>query len=151
MCTNQGSRSERSEIIMGEARHRLKNLVTIIEALAKSSRHPGDANNPELDAYVRRFVGRLHALGTAADQVLAGKHEAVDAETLIRATLKPFMEEGRDRFAIKGPRLMLSEGTGGGLAMAAHELATNAIKYGALSTPAGKVQISWTVTPASDG
>jgi PAS domain S-box-containing protein len=142
---------ERSEIIIGEARHRLKNLVTIIEALAKSSRHPNDAANPELDAYARRFLGRLHALGTAADQVLAGKHEFVDTEALIRATLGPFMEEGRDRFVIKGPHLTLSEGTGGGLAMAAHELATNAIKYGALSSPGGQVLIAWTARPSADG
>jgi PAS domain S-box-containing protein len=142
---------ERSEIIIGESRHRLKNLLTIIEALAKSSRRPGDADNAELDAYVRRFLGRLHALGTAADLVLAGKHIAVDTEALIRATLAPFIEEGTDRFEIHGPVMHLSEATGGSLAMAVHELATNAIKYGALSNATGKVSISWTVTPVSDG
>lgn len=142
---------ERSEIIIGESRHRLKNLLTIIEALAKSSRRPGDADNAELDAYARRFVGRLHALGTAADLVLAGKHIAVDTEALIRATLVPFVEEGTERFDIRGPAMRLSEATGGSLAMAVHELATNAIKYGALSNASGKVFISWTVTPVSDG
>lgn len=142
---------ERSEIVIGESRHRLKNLLTIIEALAKSSRRPGDADNAELDAYARRFVGRLHALGTAADLVLAGKHIAVDTEALIRATLAPFMEDSADRFDIRGPAMRLSEATGGSLAMAVHELATNAIKYGALSNATGKVFISWTVIPVSDG
>lgn len=142
---------ERSEIIIGEARHRLKNLVTIIEALAKSSRRASDSGNAELDAYMGRFLGRLHTLGTAADLVLAGKHVDIDAETLIRATLAPFMQEGISRFTITGPRLSLSEATGGGLALAVHELATNAIKYGALSNGAGTVSIDWTVRPASDG
>ncbi|MGA9797196.1 MAG: HWE histidine kinase domain-containing protein [Rhizomicrobium sp.] len=142
---------ERSEIIIGEARHRLKNLVTIIEALAKSSRQAGDGDNAQLDAYVRRFLGRLHALGTAADLVLAGQHVFVDTEALVRASLAPFMEEGTDRFAIKGPKLSLSEATGGSLALAVHELATNAIKYGALSNAKGTVSISWSVTPVSDG
>jgi two-component sensor histidine kinase len=142
---------ERSEIIIGEARHRLKNLVTIIESLAKSSRRKGDGENPELDAYARRFLGRLHALGTAADLVLAGQHVFVDTDALVRATLVPFMEEGANRFAIDGPKLSLSEATGGSLALAVHELATNAIKYGALSNATGKVSISWTVTPVSDG
>jgi PAS domain S-box-containing protein len=142
---------ERSEIIIGEARHRLKNLVTIIEALAKSSRHKVDGENPELDAYVRRFLGRLHALGTAADLVLAGQHVFVDTDALVRATLTPFMEEGTSRFVISGPRLSLSEATGGSLALAVHELATNAIKYGALSNATGTVSISWTVKPVSDG
>jgi PAS domain S-box-containing protein len=142
---------ERSEIIIGEARHRLKNLVTIIEALAKSSRPTGDADNQQLEAYVRRFLGRLHALGTAADLVLAGQHVFVDTEALVRASLTPFMEEGSNRFTIKGPKLSLSEATGGSLALAVHELATNAIKYGALSNATGTVSISWTVTPVSDG
>ena len=142
---------ERSEIIIGEARHRLKNLVTIIEALAKSSRQQGDAEDARLEAYMRRFLGRLHALGTAADLVLAGKHINIDTEMLIRATLTPFMEEDSNRFAISGPKLNLSEATGGSLALAVHELATNAIKYGALSNSTGTVSISWTVTPMSDG
>lgn len=141
---------ERSEIIIGEARHRLKNLVTIIEALAKSSRN-ADAQNAELEAYIRRFLGRLHALGTAADLVLAGQHVFVDTQALVDATLAPFMGEGSHRFTITGPKLSLSEATGGSLALAVHELATNAIKYGALSNSTGTVAISWTVTPVSDG
>jgi PAS domain S-box-containing protein len=142
---------ERSEIIIGEARHRLKNLVTIIEALAKSSRQAADAGDQTLDAYVRRFLGRLHALGTAADLVLAGQHVFVDTEALVRATLIPFMEEDTKRFIISGPKLSLSEATGGSMALAVHELATNAIKYGALSNSTGTVAISWTVKPVSDG
>jgi PAS domain S-box-containing protein len=142
---------ERQELIIGEARHRLKNLVTIIDALAKNSRRKNIAPNPDLDAFVKRFLGRLHALGAAADLVLAGQHQSVDLDAMIRATLEPFMEENADRFRIAGPALQLSEPTGGSLALAVHELATNAIKYGALSTPDGTVSINWAFAPVTDG
>jgi len=142
---------ERQELMMGEARHRLKNLVTIIDALAKSSRQPRSAENSELNAFLKRFLGRLHALGAAADLVLAGQHMSVDIGAMIRATLAPFMEENANRFSISGPALELSEPTGGGLALAVHELATNAIKYGALSAPEGRVSIDWSCASAPDG
>jgi PAS domain S-box-containing protein len=142
---------ERGEIVIGEARHRLKNLVTIIDALAKSSRRRMEGESPALEAFLKRFLGRLHTLGAAADLVLAGHHLSIEAGAVIRTTLAPFMEESAARIRIAGPPLMLSEATGGSLALAVHELATNAIKYGALSAPDGTVSIAWTVTPAGEG
>ena len=142
---------ERSELMMGEARHRLKNLVTIIDALAKSSRQRGSSDNPDLEAFLKRFLGRLHSLGAAADLVLAGQHLSVDIGAMIRATLAPFIEENANRFRIDGPAVQLSEPTGGGLALAVHELATNAIKYGALSAPDGRVSIIWSCVRVTDG
>jgi len=134
---------ERDEIVIGEARHRLKNLVTIIDALAKNSRRRGAEPNLELEAYLKRFLGRLHALGAAADLVLAGQHQYVEIGAVIRAALAPFMEENAESFRLNGPDLTLSEATGGSLALAIHELATNAIKYGALTTQEGLVTIDW--------
>jgi PAS domain S-box-containing protein len=142
---------ERSELLLGEGRHRLKNLVTIIDALAKSSRQRTNSDNPDLDAFLKRFLGRLHALGAAADLVLAGQHLSVEIGAMIRATLAPFMEENANRFRIDGPAIQLSEPTGGGLALAVHELATNAIKYGALSAPEGYVSITWSCASVPDG
>ncbi|MGH6872154.1 MAG: sensor histidine kinase [Rhizomicrobium sp.] len=142
---------ERDALVIGEARHRLKNLVAIIEGLAKFSRRRGGEPSPELEDYLRRFLGRLHALGAAGDLVIAGGHKELEAGSLIRATLAPFLEEKTGRFTIDGPELLLSEATGGSLALAMHELATNALKYGALSEPGGRVTIVWTATPGEDG
>lgn len=142
---------ERSEMMIGEARHRLKNLVTIIDALAKSSRQRGGEPSAELEAFLKRFLGRLHALGAAADLVLAGHHLSVDIGTMIRATLAPFLEENVNRFTIDGPEIQLGEPTGGTLALAMHELATNAIKYGALTAHDGRVSVTWTCAPVPDG
>jgi PAS domain S-box-containing protein len=118
---------EHQRLIIGEARHRLKNLITIIESLAKSSRPRSSA---AVDDFLRKFSGRLHALSAASDLSLASQYSAIDTEEIVRATLAPFLELESKRISFGGPKLALSEGTGGALAMGLHELATNAIKYG---------------------
>lgn len=139
---------EARELLLGELRHRMKNLMTIIEALAKASRRGKD---PAVEEYLKRFLGRLHALGVAADMVLAGGRSYIDMGAMVRETMAPFVGEDRHRVRIDGPDLRLSETTGGALALAVHELATNAIKYGALSVPDGKVAILWNSAPAESG
>jgi PAS domain S-box-containing protein len=141
--------SDRREIVIGELRHRLKNLLTIIDALAKNSRSKLDG--AEVEAFLKRFLGRLHALGAAADLVLAGRNVAVECGAIVRATLSPFIEENGTRFILSGPELLLSEETGGTLGLAIHEMATNALKYGALSMEGGKVFIRWSVLPVNNG
>jgi len=142
--------AERREIVVSELRHRLKNLMAIVEALAKySAPRPGvDAG---VDNFLKRFTGRLRALTAASDLVLAGPHGTIEANAIIRATLAPFMSDLAPRIVIDGPELLLSEELGGGLALAVHELATNAIKYGALSAPQGMVSFAWTVEQANEG
>ena len=142
--------SDRRDIVIGELRHRLKNLLTIIDALAKNSRSSLD-DEEAVNAYINRFLGRLHALGAAADLVLAGQRVAIECGALMRATLAPFMGERSTRFRLIGEELQLSEDTGGTLGLAIHELATNAVKYGALSTESGTVTVGWSATPAKDG
>jgi two-component sensor histidine kinase len=131
---------EHQQLIIGEARHRLKNLITIIEALAKSSKPKAE---PAVDEFMRKFSGRLHALSAAGDLALASNYSAIDTEEIVRATLAPFLETESARLTFSGPKLSLPEATGGALALGVHELATNAIKYGALSVPGGKVSFSW--------
>lgn len=142
--------AERREVLIGELRHRLKNLLTIIDALAKNSRSYRE-REPAVDAYLRRFLGRLHALGGAADLVLAGRRPAIECGALVHATLTPFMGERSSRFRLSGTKLQLSEETGGMLGLALHEMATNAIKYGALTADAGDVSVSWSAVPVEDG
>jgi len=141
--------SEKQDLVVGEMRHRMKNLITVIEALAKNSRRR-DEDAPAVQEFLKRFLGRLHALAAAADLLLASNHEAIDANGVIRATLVPFDEETSSRIRISGPDLQLSESLGGGLALAVHELATNALKYGALSVPGGTISLTWNVTTGGD-
>ncbi len=135
---------EQQNLVVAEARHRLKNFITIIESLAKSSR---PANEPAVDEFMKKFSGRLHALSAASDLALASNYSAIDTEEIVRATLAPFLQSDANRLSFGGPKLALSEPTGGSLALGLHELATNAIKYGALSTPDGKVSFTWHSEP----
>ncbi len=138
---------EHQQMVIGEARHRLKNLITIIEALAKSSR---PANEPVVDTFLKKFSGRLHALSAAGDLALASNFAAIDVGEIVRASLAPFLETESDRLTYAGPKLALSEATGGALALGLHELSTNAIKYGALSVPDGRVSFVWRAEPQGD-
>jgi len=138
------------EIVLGEARHRLKNLMAIIEALAKfSGTRPGE--NPDIDAFLQRFLGRLRALGAASDLVLKYSPGVLEANAVVRAVLEPFLSESPQRLRFDGPEIELSEHFGGALAMAVHELATNALKYGALSVPSGSVTLRWRAVPGGSG
>jgi two-component sensor histidine kinase len=138
------------ELVLGEARHRLKNLMAIIEALAKfSATQPGE--NPEIDAFLHRFLGRLRALGTASDLVLKFGPGVLEANAVVSAVLAPFLSESPQRLRFDGPQLTLSEHFGGALALAVHELATNALKYGALSVPSGSVTFHWSALPHEGG
>lgn len=142
--------AESRELALGEARHRLKNLMAIIEALAKFS-SPRSGLQPATDAFLQRFIGRLRALGAASDLVLKYGSGVLEANAVIRAVLEPFVSEQPTRLVFNGPELELSEQFGGALAMAVHELATNALKYGALSVPQGSVTLRWSATEDRDG
>jgi two-component sensor histidine kinase len=136
--------AERHDILVNELRHRLKNLMSVIGGIATSSKPQSEQ---AVDLYVRKFLGRLQALSTAGDLMLANGHNLVEAGDVARATLRPFMEDTPRRIQIAGPKLVLSEETGGALGLGIHELATNAIKYGALSVPDGTVTLVWQIEP----
>jgi two-component sensor histidine kinase len=142
LAERRAREADTRELALGEARHRLKNLMAVIEALAKFSapRHGAD---PAVETYLKRFLGRLHALGTAGDLALQHRLDRMEAGALIGAVLEPFRTEQPYRLHFGGPELDLSEGFGGALALAVHELATNALKYGALSVPDGTVRLHW--------
>jgi PAS domain S-box-containing protein len=140
---------EHNEVKLGEARHRLKNLIAIIEALAKSSRPTADGTTAEIEIFLQRFLGRLRALGAAADLTLANEARLVELGAVVRATLEPFTHED-GRIIISGPEIALSSETAGGIGLAVHELATNATKYGALSVPGGSVSLHWDCAAVED-
>ena len=141
--------AEQRELVLGDTRHRLKNLMAIIEGLAKYSA-PRRGEEPAVDQFLDRFLGRLRALTAAGDAVLSTGNVAVEARAAIHEVLAPFADEIAERIHIDGPELLLSEQLGGGLTMAVHELATNAIKYGALSVAGGKVHFIWSVRRDQD-
>ncbi len=139
---------QRRELLLGELRHRLKNLMTLIQAIARSSQPQGDRT---VEEYLEKFFGRLYALEAAGEQVIAQDRPVIETGGVIRATLAPFTSDAAERIAIGGPRCLLTEATGGALALGIHELATNAIKYGSLSVSKGTVSVAWQCEDTTDG
>lgn len=147
--TEQKDAEERMEILAGEMRHRAKNLVSLVEGIGRLSRPKGQ---PAVDAFVDSYMGRLKALLWTGDIVLSSNQRAAYLRTVLETVLAPFQSASEpERIVLRGPTVLLSERTAGGLGLAIHELATNALKYGALSAPAGHVSICWTLTPAEGG
>ncbi|MBS0273155.1 MAG: PAS domain-containing protein [Proteobacteria bacterium] len=147
--TEQKGTEERIEILAGEMRHRAKNLVSLVEGIGRLSRPKGQ---PAIDAFIDSYMGRLKALLLTGDIVLSSHQRSAYLRAVLDTVLAPFQSESEPkRIALRGPAVLLPERTAGGIALAIHELATNALKYGALSAPAGQVSICWTLTPVEAG
>ncbi len=143
--TQQKRAEELKDLMAGEMRHRAKNLAAVVDAIARQSR---PKNNPVAAAHLDTFLGRLMTLLNTGDVVLASASRTAELGTVLEMALRPFMpEDAPRRITMSGPFIEVSEYSAGGLALAALELATNAVKYGALSVQDGKVTISWSVTP----
>jgi two-component sensor histidine kinase len=130
----------RQEIMIGELHHRAKNVFATIGALA----HFTLQNNSNPAEFRKAFDGRLSALANAHSLVLG--QWGADLQTLVKKVLEPY---GSDKvIELTGPAIRLAPDAATALSMAAHELATNAAKYGALSSPNGKLSIKWDIRTA---
>jgi len=128
------------ELLLGEVKHRYKNAVATIQGIATQTFHQADKNSHQI------FSARLGALAKALDLLTTRDWERVAMDEIVQRTLAPF--DLQERFQISGPDTSLSSDNSLVLALALHELATNAIKYGALSNGAGQVHLSWDVIEA---
>jgi two-component sensor histidine kinase len=131
-------------LIMRELSHRSKNLLAIVLAIARqTSRHTSSFTEFE-----QRFNSRIQALADAHDLLVEQQWSGAYIDDLIAAQLAAF---GTERVVVLGTRIMLKTEAVQNVALALHELATNASKYGALSVPAGKVNIDWQKQPGANG
>jgi two-component sensor histidine kinase len=134
---------EQQNLLLGEMRHRVKNLAAVIDAIARQSR-PQD--EPAVDEFVDVFIARIRALLSTGELTLGSPARTVELNQLLAKVLEPFVDpKGAKGIAFRGPTLVVSEQTAGGLGLAFHELATNAVKYGALKIPSGRVDIEWSI------
>jgi two-component sensor histidine kinase len=128
---------DRLRLINEELQHRVKNTLAVVSAIATQT-FRGSNNNAALVA----FQGRLGAFAKAHDALAVEHGTKASIEQVIDGALAPH-RTGEGRFSISGPPLILGSKQAVALAMALHELGTNAIKYGALSNAGGRVDISW--------
>jgi two-component sensor histidine kinase len=131
-------------LIMRELSHRSKNLLAIVLAIARqTTRH-----TTSFQDFESRFNARIQALADAHDLLVEQQWGGAYLNDLVSAQLAAF---GMEKVTCRGERVMLRTEAVQNVALALHELATNASKYGALSTPAGRVEIAWLREPGEDG
>lgn len=126
---------EQRELMARELQHRVKNLFSVVQAIASRTLR-GKMPDSDLES----FRSRLIAMAIAQDQVMSGALSHAELETLIAKALEPF---GLDSFDIEGVPMTVSSSAATVFALALHELSTNAVKYGSLRTGGGKVRIRW--------
>jgi len=131
---------DRQQVLMAELQHRTRNLLAVVQAMARRTIR----SSSSLEAFGKEFEGRLHALGRVQGLLARGEDRTVDLQALVAAELAAH-SGGHDsqKIAFGGPPVSLSSAAAQAVAVGLHELATNAVKYGALAQPAGKLSVTW--------
>jgi PAS domain S-box-containing protein len=133
--TEQREQAEQIRLLLMEVNHRSKNMLSTIQALARRSL-------PDEDGFLDRFESRVRSLAVNQDILVRRAWRDVPAEELVRGQLD-FLDEALGEIVCAGPDMSLAPRTAETVGMAIHELATNSLKYGALSVPGGRVEIGW--------
>lgn len=137
-----------AQMLAEEMKHRVKNSLTVIGAIASRTFRGAIS----LEEALKSFSDRLAAMSRAQDILTSSGHASADLHELVEHALAPYGEtEGGQAFIVVGPVVQLNARAATALAMALHELSTNAAKYGALSTASGKVSIDWRVNAEPNG
>jgi two-component sensor histidine kinase len=139
---------QQRELLIGELNHRVKNTLALVQALAAHTRHAAVSPTD----FEQAFTSRLHALGHAHDLLTQTHWKGTSLHQVIETGLAPFSvyDASQSRVEVSGPQVWLNSNTAVTLTLAFHELATNAAKYGALSSNKGRVKIFWAAQPADD-
>lgn len=125
--------------LMRELTHRSKNLLTVVQAIADQTGRTAET----MSEFQTRFTQRLRALAASHDLLVLQNWQGAALARLVHDQLAPLAGSGQERVSVSGPDVVLNPKATEAVGLALHELATNAVKYGALSVPAGRVLISW--------
>jgi PAS domain S-box-containing protein len=135
--TERKRHEEREHLLMREMNHRAKNMLGLVQAIARQTA----TRNPE--DFIERFSARIQALSANQELLFRNEWRGIEIEHLVRGQLAHFADLIGSRIAVHGPKLRLKEASAQAIGLALHELATNAGKYGALSTDTGRVDVCW--------
>ena len=136
--------AERDRLLMAELDHRVKNTIANIQALVMQTSRSADS----LTGFVKGLEGRIQAMAKAHSLLSQSRWEGVSIDKLLGEELNPYANE-HGAVTLEGANMLLTPKSALSLSLAVHELATNAAKYGALTTPSGHVAVCW--RRASDG
>jgi len=138
--TDERSEADHREVLLAELDHRVKNVLAAVQSLAtQSARRTGST-----EGFLSAFAGRLKAMASAHELLTATRWRGA-ALTHIAAAELGGLAPGQARW--EGPELTLTPRAANAVSLALHELATNAVKYGALSVESGRVEVTWASSP----
>ncbi len=129
------------KLILGELHHRIKNTLATVSAIASQSFRTA----PTIEHGQKAMEGRLLALGRAHDLLMQISWSNASLTHTFSDATEPFETAGAKRFYFNGPDIRITSGAVVALAMTLNELCTNTTKFGALSTPSGRVEVTWTI------
>lgn len=132
---------ERQKLLINELNHRVKNTLSIVQGLASQSFRQLEGSHGARQV----FDARLNALAAAHSMLTERNWKSAHLTASIRSSVEATAGLDIERFRIEGPNICLAPQTAVSLTMMIHELTTNALKYGALSHPAGRVDIRWKI------
>jgi two-component sensor histidine kinase/PAS domain-containing protein len=135
--TERKEREEKERLLMREISHRAKNMLSVVHSIAQqtATRSPED--------FVESFSERIQALAASQDLLIRNEWNGVEIKDLAKTQLAHFTDLIGRRIILHGPILRFNPASAQAIGLALHELATNAAKYGALSTDTGRVDIGW--------
>lgn len=140
--TERRQAERQMHLVMRELTHRSKNLLAVVQSMARKTAGLSD----NIDDFIEDFSSRLRAIASSHDLLVTKSWSGARLEDIVRTTLSQSLDPSASQLVIAGPDLMLTPDTAQNLALALHELTTNAMKYGALSIDAGRVAITWART-----
>ena len=140
--TERRQDERRMRLMMRELTHRSKNLLAVIQAMARKTA----GLSQDLDGFINDFSQRLRAMAAAHDLLVSQSWQGADLEALLRASLAQTIPPDAEALKLDGPALVLAPDTAQNLGLAFHELATNASKYGSLSADTGGLEVTWLQT-----
>jgi two-component sensor histidine kinase len=130
---------EAQKLLAQELHHRVKNMLAAVISMTTLTGRGATS----VDEFKDKLLGRFHALARAHGLLVNNAWTDAEVGEVVRSTLDPHLLSDQQRVLIHGPKVTISPDTALALNMALHELATNAVKYGALAGRAGKVAIAW--------
>jgi two-component sensor histidine kinase len=134
----------REQLLVREVTHRAKNILNVVQAITNQT------VASSLQDFTSRLSGRIRSLSASHELLVANDWQNVPLAELVHAQLAHFGHLVDARIAVRGPDLRVTAAAAQTIGMALYELATNAAKYGALSTDRGHVDIEWRLEPAGD-
>jgi two-component sensor histidine kinase len=140
--TDRIANEEHRQFLMREITHRSKNQLAIIQSIATQTARASGTKQEFLD----QFRNRLQGLSASHDLLLKQDWRGAPLDELIHRQLEVFVGNRSDAVTLQGPATMLTAAAAEAIGLAIHELATNSAKYGALSVPTGRVEVTWRQT-----